>query len=211
MSNPARASSPVRAAVAGVVIAVCVALIIRQISFVVPLRLAGQAYLILVMLLAFRYWPPMVRWMTVMPVIHRVVFGVLVGALILGHLTLRSPAFYPYIAWEIFPFVSEENPVNCRELIATTASGKKVRLLVEQLFPSIVQFNLPNDADYERPGATERLAASLARIYNEQHASDPVRGVDLVLMAVNLHPSTGESSHQPSCELLQHYDVSSDR
>jgi hypothetical protein len=208
MTTPARAPSRLHPAIAVAVIGLCIALIIWMVSFTIPLKLAGQAYLLLIVLLGFRYWPPMIRWVASMPVPRRVVFGVLIGSMILGHYTLNARAYFPYVAWEIFPFVHEDDPVTCREFIATTESGNKVRLLVEQLFPSIVQIN-PLD-DYS-PEATEHLARALAQAYNGHHAGDPVRQVDLMVMAVKLHPPAGESRAQPSCELLKQYDISSGR
>jgi hypothetical protein len=206
MTKAARAPLRLHLAIIIPVIVACIALIIWKISFVIPLLVAGQAYLLIIVLLAFRYWPPMIRLVKRMPIPHRMVFGLLIGGMIIGHFTLSSRKYFPFVAWEIFPVVREEDPVTCREIIATTASGKNVRLLVEQLIPSIVQFNLPAD-----PVATKRLIVALAKIYNEKHADDPVRHVDLMLMAVKLHPSPNESRFQPSCELLKRYDISSGR
>jgi hypothetical protein len=206
MSTPA--PSRLHPAIAVAIIGLCLALIVWLVSFAVPLTLAGQAYLLIAVLLAFRYWPPMIRWVASMPVPHRVVFGVLIGSMILGHYTLRGRTYFPYIAWEIFPFVHEDDPVTCREFIATTANGNKVRLLVEQLFPSIVQID---PLDGYSPEATEHLARALANVYNEHHAGDPVRQVELFVMAVKLHPPASESCAQPSCELLKRYDISSGR
>jgi hypothetical protein len=172
----------------------------------VPFKVTGQAFLLIIILRAFCYWPLIIRWVASMPVPHRVVFGVLIGSMILGHYTLNARAYFPYVAWEIFPFVHEDDPVSCREFIATTESGNKVRLLVEQLFPSIVQIN---PLESYSPEATEHLARALAKIYNEHHAGDPVRHVDLFVMAVKLHPPASESRAQPSCELLKQYDISS--
>ena len=206
MTNPARAPSRLHPAIVFAIICLCLALIIWLVSYAVPLTLAGQAYLLLIVLLAFRYWPPMIRWVASMPVTHRVVFGVLIGSMILGHYTLNGRTYFPYVVWEIFPFAHEDDPVTCREFIATTESGNKVRLLVEQLFPSIVQVN---PLDSYSPEATEHLARALAKTYNELHAADPVRHVDLFVMAVKLHPPASESRAQPSCELLKRYDISS--
>ena len=196
------------AAIAVAIIVLCIALIMWLVSYAVPLKLAGQAYLLLVILLAFRYWPPMIRCVASMPVAHRIVFGLLIGCMALGHYTLRGRSYFPFIVWEIFPFAREDDPVTCREFIATTASGDKVRLLVEQLFPSIVQVN---PLDGYSPEATEHLARALAKAYNQHHADDPVQQIDLFVMAVRLHPPAGESRAQPSCELLNHYDISSGR
>jgi len=208
MNTPARAPSRLHPAIVFAIIGLCLVLIIWMVSFAIPFRLAGQAYLLLVILLAFRYWPPMIRWVASMAVSHRVVFGVLIGGMILGHYTLNGRTYFPFVVWEIFPFVNEQNPVTCREFIATTASGDKVRLLVEQWVPSIVQVN---PLESYPPETIEHLARALAKIYNEHHAADPVRKVDLVLMAVQLHPPANESRAQPSCELLKHYDISSGR
>jgi hypothetical protein len=173
-----------------------------------PFKTVGQLFLLFILLRAFCRWPPMIRWVTSMPVVHRVVFGVLIGSMILGHYTLNGRTYFPYVAWEIFPFVNERDPITCREFIAVTESGNKVRLLVEQLFPSIVQVN---PLDSYSPETTEHLARALAKVYNERHAGDPVRRVDLFVMAVQLHPPAGESRAQPSCELLKRYDISSGR
>ncbi len=218
MSTPARAPLRLPPAIAGVIIGLWLLLFVWLLSFspwkMVPFRLAGQAYLLIVILLAFRYWPPLIRWLKAMPVAHRVVFGVLLGGMILGHYTLNGRTYFPFVVWEIFPFTHANDPVTCREFIATTADGTKVRLLVEQQFPSIVQIDPLDALDDPRlypPGTTEHLARALAKVYNQRHADNPVRGIDLMLMAVPLHPPANISSDQPSCELLQHYDISSDR
>jgi hypothetical protein len=208
MTTPSRATSRLHPAIAFAIIGLCLALILWMVSFVVPLKLAGQAYLLLVLLLAFRYWPPMIRWVASMPVVHRIVFGVLIGGMVLGHYTLNGRTYFPFVVWEIFPFVHEDDPVTCREFIATTADGAKVRLLAEQLFPSIVQID---PLDSYTPEATEHLARALAKVYNEHHADNPVRHVDLFVMAVKLHPPANESRNRPSCELLKRYDISSGR
>lgn len=197
--------------VAGAILAASIALFIWVISFspwkLVPFRLAGQAYLMIAIVLAFRFWPPMAGLVRSMAVPHRVVFGVLMGAMILGHYTLNGRTFFPFVVWEIFPFVREDNPVTCAEFVATTADGKKVRLLTEQLVPSIVQIDALGGMP---PETTEHLARALAKIYNEHHPDNPVRRVDLMEMAVQLHPPANESRAEPSCELLKHYDISSD-
>jgi hypothetical protein len=208
MTKATRLPSRLHPAIAAAIIGLCIALIIWLVSYAVPLRLAGQAYLLIVILLAFRYWPPMIRLVASMPILHRIVFGVLIGSMILGHYTLNGRTYFPYVVWEIFPFVRENDPVTCREFIATTESGNKVRLLVEQLFPSIVQVN---PLEIYSPETTEHLARALAKVYNEHHAGDPVRRIDLFVMAVQLHPPAGESRAQPSCELLKQYDISSGR
>jgi len=206
MSKAARAPLRLHPAITAIVICLCLTLTVWKISFIVPLRVAGQAYLVIIVLLAFRYWPPMVRWIARMPIPHRIIFALLIGGMIVGHFTLSTHKFFPFVAWEIFPAVREEDPVTCREYIATTANGKSIRLLVEQLVPSIVQFDIPKD-----PAAIEHLAHVLAKIYNQKHADDPIQRVDLMVMAVNLHPSSDESRLEPSCELLKHYDISLDR
>jgi hypothetical protein len=214
MATPERAPLRLHPTIVAAIIAVCIGAIVFMVSFAIPLRLAGQAYLLLIILLAFRYWPPLVRWVKSMPVVHRVVFGLLIGLMILGHYTLNGRTFFPYVTWEIFPFVNETNPVTCREFIATTASGKKVRLLVEQLFPSIVQIGRLEDldnTDFYPPDTTERLVHAMAKVYNAHHTGDPVQYVDLMLMAVPLHPPANESRAEPSCELLNSYDISSGR
>jgi hypothetical protein len=190
---------------------VVIALLIGLVSFarpLVPFAITGQLFLLLIGLRAFCTWPPMVRWMTSMPFPHRAVFALMIGSMILGHYTLNGRAYFPFVAWEIFPFAREEDPVTCREFIATTASGHKVRLLVEQVFPSIVQIA---PLDSYSPEATDHLVRALARVYNQHHAGDPVQRVDLVVMAVKLHPPAGESRTQPSCELLKRYNISSGR
>ncbi len=197
-----------RPAVAWAIIVLCLATIIYLVSFAVPLKLAGQAYLTAIVLLAFRYWPPMARWVKGMPIPHRVVCGVLLGGMILGHYTLNGRTYFPFVSWAIFPAVHEDNPVTCREFVATTMAGHKVRLLVEQLFPSIVQvYPLTTYS----PEGTEHLARALAKMYNHLHAGDPVFRVDLMDLAVQLHPPASESRAHPSCELLQSYEISSGR
>jgi hypothetical protein len=164
-------------------------------------RIAGQAYALIALLLAFRFSPPVSHWLENMPKEHRLVLALLLGGLIVGHFTLQPYKFFPFVSWEIFPFVREEDPVTCRQFQATTASGKSVRLLAEQLFPSIVQFNPP--AENDSPAMTH-LVQSLAGMYNRHHPGDPVRRVDLVQVSIPLH-----SAKFPPCELLNHYEISS--
>lgn len=204
--------------IAAAILAACSAVLVWVISFgshrFIPIWVAAQAYLVIAVLMAFRHWPPMGRWLGRMPVPHRVVFALIVGGMIAGHFSLHARTYFPFVAWEIFPFKDERDPVTCREFIATTASGKKVRLLVEQLFPSIVQIyplETLDDPKLYPPGTTDHLAHALAKVYNDRHAGDPVQQIDLVLLAVQLHPPANESRAQPSCELLKRYDISSDR
>jgi hypothetical protein len=195
-------------------LAVCATMIALG-SFVwhfVPLRVTGQAFLLVMILHAFCYWPPMVRLVAGMPVLHRIVFGVLLGAMILGHYSLNGRSYFPFVTWEIFPVVDSDNPVTCNEFIATTNDGSKVRLLVEQLFPSIVQIapaSAFDDTRYYPPETTAHLAQAMAKIYNQHHPGNPVFRVDLMRLSVDLHPPASESRAHPSCELLKTFDVSS--
>jgi hypothetical protein len=166
--------------------------------------LVFEAYALTALFIAFRSAPPVARWLGGMPAIHRVVLYGLLAAVVAGQFTLDKRTWYPFVAWDIFSNVSETETVSCRELIGTTADGKTVRLLVEQLFPSIIQFDLPLP---DEPEKMARLVTALARAYNARHAADPVREVDLMLMAVKLHPPPGQSNRQPSCKFLQRYDI----
>lgn len=196
----------VHPAIAVAFIVLCLGLLVWLLFPII--RLVGQWLAVVALLLAFRYWPPMFAWVKAMPVPHRTIFGLILAAMILGHLTIRSRAWFPFVPWYIFPAVREEDPVTCREFIGTTASGQKVRLLVEQLFPSVVQFNPPDDA---YAASMDHLVRAMAKAYNKQHGNDPVRQVDLVVMAVKLHPPATEWRQQPTCELLKQYDLSSGR
>ena len=178
----------------------------------VPFAVSGQAFMIVLILRAFASWAPMTRWVAAMPVVHRVVFGVLIAAMIAGHYTFDGRTYFPYVTWEIFPNYTNENPVVCDEFIATTESGRKVRLLAEQLFPSIVQLDRIDGFDEPKRSQadpTEHLAVALAKVYNQQHPENPVRSVDLMRFAVQLHPPPSESRALPSCELLKRYEISS--
>jgi hypothetical protein len=179
------------------------------VSFVfplVPFRLTGQALLLAVLVRAFCGWPALRRWAGAMPWPHRTVLAVLILGMIAGHFTLQPRRFFPFVSWEIFTRAPEVDPVTCREFIATTANGKTKRLLVEQLFPSIVQFNPPADNDST---AMSDLVAAMARVYNEHHTDDPARKIDLVLQSVPLHPAANEAF--PPCELIKSFSVSSAR
>ena len=212
MSSPTRTPLRLPPVVTWTILLSCIAFFIWMLSFspwkIIPFRVAGQAYLLIAILLAFRYWPPMIRLVRSMAIPHRIVFGGLIGSMILGHYTLNGRSYFPFVVWEIFPFFREVDPVTAREFIATTADGTKVRLLAEQLVPSLVQINRIDDMPDDM---TEHLARALAKIYNEHHAANPVRSVDLVVMAVHLHPPPDESRDQPSCEFLKHYEISSAR
>ena len=170
----------------------------------VPLAITGQLCLLVIIVRAFWYWLPMQRWIAGMPVAHRLVFGGLIGAMVLGHYTLNGRTFFPFVVWEIFPHAETREIVTAHEMIGKTASGAKVRLLVEQQFPSIVQVDRLEDLS---PETTDALAQALAKMYNAHHPADPVREVDLMEMAVDLHPPANESRNAPSCELLKSYDV----
>ncbi len=163
-----------------------------------------QVYAVVALLIALRAAPPMARHLAGMPAVHRAIIYGLILAVVAGHFTLQQKRYFPFVVWDIFCAVSEQETVFCRELIGTTASQKKVRLLVEQLYPSIIQFDLP---PRDQPDKLDLLVSALARTYNQQHPADPLREVDLMLMAVKLHPPAGES-RQPSCEFLQRFDLS---
>jgi hypothetical protein len=175
-----------------------------------PFAVTAQLCLLLVVVRGFVYWPPFARWIAAMPLMHRLVLGLLIGGMILGHYTFNGRTWFPFVVWEIFPQPEKGGTITAQEFYGHTASGKKVRLLAEQLFPSIVQIDRVEDLDSSfGAGTTDDLAAALAQMYNEHHADDPVRTVDLVQVAVKLHPTAGESRDEPSCELLKSYDVSS--
>ncbi len=93
----------------------------------IPFAVTGQALLLIFILRAFCYWPPMAGWIRSMPTPHKIVFALLIGGMIFGHYSFNARSHFPFIAWEIFPRVREDDPVTCREFIATTTSGKKVR------------------------------------------------------------------------------------
>lgn len=206
MTTPTRARLQLHPAIPITIICASVAFLIY--SFFPIFQLAGQWFAVIALFLAFRYWPPMKRLVVSMPVPHRLIFLILIGAMALGHLTIRPRTYYPFVAWEIFPGITKEiqDPIICPEFIATTASGKKVRLLVEQLFPSITQVTRINEYP---PTQVDDLTNVLVKAYDQQHPGDPVRSVDLMVMAVRLHPPATESRAQPSCELLKRYDFSS--
>jgi hypothetical protein len=190
---------------------VAIALLVSLLSFayrIVPLAVTGQLALLLMLVRGFALWPPMARLFAGMPTAHRLVFALLLGAMVLGHYTLNGRTYFPFVAWEIFSFVREEDPVTCREFIATTARGAQVRLLAEQLFPSIVQID---PVDSFPPDKTEHLARAMAREYNVLHPADPVRRVELMRMAVPLRLPPGVTMATPPCEFLKRYDISSDR
>ncbi len=176
-----------------------------------PFGVTVQLALFLMMARVLWKWPPFAQWIKTMPWAHRIAFGVLVGGMVLGHYTFNGRTYFPFVVWEIFPHAEDNSDVvKAQQFLGKTASGQKVRLLAEQLFPSIIQIDRVEalDADYGA-GTTDDLALSLAKMYNAHHPADPVREVDLVEVAVNLHPPAGESRTEPSCELLKTYDVSS--
>ena len=165
-----------------------------------------EVYALTGLFIAFRAAPPVKRWLAGLPPLHRGIFYVLLAVVVAGHLRSDKRTYFPFVAWDIFSAVSEQDTVSCRELIGTTVSGKSVRLLVEQLFPSIVQFDLPPQNE---PEQMAHLVTALARAYNARHTADPVRQVDLVRMAVQLHSPSRPSHRPPSCQFLQRYDISS--
>ena len=178
-----------------------------------PFAITGQLLLLLVLVRTIWKWPPFAQWLAAMPVAHRIVFGVLIGGMILGHYTLNGRTYFPFVVWEIFPHAEGSTEVvKAQQFYGHTASGQKVRLLAEQLFPSIIQIDRVETLDKSYgPGTQDDLALALAQIYNARHPADPVREVDLVQASVNLHPPAGESRDEPSCELLKTYDVSAAR
>ena len=167
-----------------------------------------EIYALIALFIGFWTASPLRRWLTGLPVIHRAIFAALPALVVAGHLasnvTSAKRTLYPFIAWDIFSAVSDQDSVSCRELIGTTVDGKSVRLLVEQLFPSIIQFDLPPE---NRPGDMNQLVQALARAYNARHAADPLRAVDLMLVTVHLHPRPGSAAAPPSCQ--HRYDISS--
>ena len=188
---------------------VAIAAITVLISFVlpiVPFRLTGQALMLAILVRAFIGWPPLLRWATAMPWPHRTVLALLLFGMVAGHFTLQTHRFFPFVVWEIFTTAHETDPVTCREFIATTADGKTKRLLVEQIFPSIVQFNPPAGND---SAAMTDLVAAMARVYNAHHADNPVQKIDLVLQSVPLHPAADETFSP--CALIKSFPISSGR
>ena len=200
---PSREPFKVHPAIAVTIIVFCLALIVWLIvwKYWQIHLLVFEIIALVALALAFRHWPPMIRWLGTMPVPHRVVFALIFAAMLAGHFSLDSKKYFPFVSWEIFANTREIDPVPCTQFIATTESGTKKRLLVEQLFPSIVQFYPPADAD---SAAMTKLVFALARAYDGKHPDDPARSVDLMLVSVKLH-----GVEPPSWQPLKHYDVSS--
>lgn len=200
MSGP---RPPLVTAVAFAVVAGCLAALTY---FTWPIhRYVFQIFAVAVILAVLHAAPPIRRWLAGTPVAHRAVLYLLLAAVVAGHFTLQQRRYFPFVVWDIFSSVSDQETVFCRELIGKTASDKQVRLLVEQLYPSIIQFDLPSDKE---PAKMDRLVAAMAKTYNAQHPSDPLREIDLMLMAVKVHHPPEETRSQPSCELLQRFDLS---
>jgi hypothetical protein len=209
-TSDGRGGLQVRAAVSVLIIVVCLGFLLWMLYPILPLVLQWLA--VIGILIAFRCWPPMAGLFRAMPAPHRWVFALILASFLLGHLTIRPRTWYPFFTWAIFPAPVYADPVTCRQFQATTESGKKVRLLVEQLFPSIIQIDSLetfDNPDAYPPGTTDKLAAALVRQYNKLHADDPVRQVDLVLVGVHLHPAADGAPVEPSCQPLKHYDFSS--
>jgi hypothetical protein len=213
MSSPALQSPwrPPLSLVAILALIVFICLPIASSYPLTPFTVAAQGFLLIIVLRGFCYAPQLRPWTAGMPVPHRAVFGVLIGAMILGHFTFDNRSYFPFVAWEIFPVVRENDPVVCPEMIATTAGGKQVRLLVEQLFPSIVQVDPLDSPAHYPPDKLEELVRASARMYDELHPGDPILYVDLVDKAVRLHPPPNELRTLPSCTLLKRYEISSGR
>jgi len=168
-------------------------------------RYVLQIFAIAAVLVALHTAPPISRWLERTPVPHRAALYLLLALVVAGHFTLQQKKYFPFVVWDIFSSVSDQETVFCRELIGKTASEKQVRLLVEQLYPSIIQFERLEDIGPEK---MNRLVAALVKTYNAQHPTDQLREVDLMLMAVKVHLPPGETRSQPSCELLQRFDLS---
>ncbi|MCE0499038.1 MAG: hypothetical protein LV481_13950 [Methylacidiphilales bacterium] len=188
---------------------ICVPLV--GFSPLIPFTVAAQGLLLIIVLRGFCYSPQITGWVAGMPIPHRLVLGLLIGAMILGHFTFDKRSYFPFVAWEIFPVVRETDPVVCPELIATTSGGKKIRLLVEQLFPSIVQIDPLDNPAFYPPDRLEKLVRATAGMYDRLHPDDQIRYVDLMVMAVRLHPPLNELGTLPSCELRERYEISSAR
>ena len=88
-----------------------------------------QPHALAALFVALRSAPPLARWLAATPPIHRMVLYVLLGATVAGHFTLSTRKYFPFVAWDIFSSVSEQETVFCRELVGTTATGQRVRLL----------------------------------------------------------------------------------
>jgi hypothetical protein len=92
--------------------------------------------------------------------VHRIVVAALFGCVIWGHFD-RQNVYFPFVTWQLFSDTRQDDPVVEDEFIGTTRSGKSVRLLVEQLFPSVTWFQIPTD-----PEIRSRLAGVLAERFN---------------------------------------------
>jgi len=175
-----------------------------------PFAVTAQLALLLVMVRVMWKWPPFAAWLAAMPWAHRIVLGALMLGIFWGHYTFNGRTYFPFVVWEIFPHAEgNTDVVTAQQFYGKTMSGKKVRLLVEREFPSIIQIDRIETLDSAYgPGTTDHLAQALAKMYNANHPGDPVRAVDLVETSVNLHPPAGESRNEPSWKLLKSYEIS---
>ncbi len=159
--------------------------------------------------LAIGFLPPVFRLIKQMSPAHLVVMILCVGSFLVGHLWISSRATFPIMSWYIFTGPNDFDEVRCREMFGVFKDGKEKRLLVEQIFPSIVQFNLPIDSvDGKRSPSMPRIIFAIGAEYNRLHPDNPVIRVDLRELVVPVRPSSPEQ--KPSWTSLESYTISSD-
>ncbi len=164
----------------------------------------GQMYFWIWFLISFVTFPPISRHLSKIPMPHAVVTVLVMALLIGGHFTNNNFKYFPIMAWAIFPYSFDLADVKCGEMIGIHADKTETRLLVEQIIPSIVQFDLPRDLNDPRMPATIQ---AIAHEYNLLHPANPVVTVEIREFSVPIRPQPGE---KPTWTTLTSFTVSSD-
>jgi hypothetical protein len=175
--------------ISGVVLGICilanVALAVSCSDLAVPLIKIRICFCLFSLLVFFLSVSSIRQFLSGMSWTHRLVVVALLGGIIWGHFDRRND-YFPFVTWQLFSDARQDDPVVEDEFIGTTRDGKSVRLLVEQLFPSVTWFQIPTDSVVR-----SHLARVLAERFNSSHA-DPVERIDLVRASAKLRPALHE-------------------
>ena len=129
--------------------------------------------------------PPLREFLKRLPAPHRVIAGVALGALVLGHLVGQSRVTFPFPRWDMFTWVYEPRVVIFHEVYGVDAAGARRELNLARLLSSLhstfywhfEQWGESTRTDPALRGHYATLLRALGELYNERNPGSPIQTV----------------------------------
>jgi hypothetical protein len=138
--------------------------------------------------------PPLRAFLKRLPAPHRVIAGVVLGALVFGHLVGESRVTFPFPRWDMFTWVYEPRVVIFHEVYGVDGAGARQKLNLARLLSSLHStfywhFEQWGESTRKDPALRAHYATllrALGELYNERNPDSPIEAVLVERRAITL-------------------------